>query len=106
MAEVSTVTKYVAEIFLSARTELTAKRLPVRLSTERSRDLVPGPFGGPGLAHGYLYCLLSDTARVGRSLDQLFNGRSSHATNYGTICGIDRADKGRGRFHLAPVGEA
>jgi hypothetical protein len=53
--------------------EVAPQRLPVWLSAQRGRDLIPGPVGGAGLAHGQRDGLLSDAPGIGRGLDQLFN---------------------------------
>jgi len=71
---------------LFAGTEVAPKRLTVRLSAQRGRDLIPGPVRGTGLPHGQLDGLLSDPSGVGGGLDQLLD-RCCHPTNHGMIYG-------------------
>ena len=59
---------------LLAGAEVAAKRFPVRLSAQSSRDLIPGPVRSTGFPHGYLDCLLSNAPGISGGLDQLFNG--------------------------------
>jgi hypothetical protein len=70
--------------------EVAPKRLPVRLSAQCGRDLIPGPISGTGLAHRQLDRLLSDASGIGGRLDQLLN-RRRHTIDrgifYGTIQG-------------------
>src|ERR1700748_834509 len=90
--------------------EVAPKRLPVRLSAQCGRELIPGPISGTGLAHRQLDRLLSDAPGIGSRLDQLLN-RCRHTTNrgifYGTIqgCTLRRVGPVSG-LPLCPAREA
>ncbi|UQX09458.1 hypothetical protein [Candidatus Mycobacterium methanotrophicum] len=85
--------------------KIATKHLPVRLSAQCGRYLIPGPVSGPGFSYGQLDCLLGNAPGIGGSADQFLN-RRRHATNDGIFYGINKRRSRGDRFSLAPPREA